>query len=124
MNLKSNKIILILGLLVVFLMTAVVGCDKQETKAPSQTPTPAAKELKLATTTSTRDSGLLDFLLPAFEKDTNYKDFYYDFIIASDGQLKIILAHSFRKLTGKTAAKKYLHFHDLPAKLEVKRCFV
>ena len=28
------------------------------------------------------------------EKDTNYKDFYYDFIIASDGQLKIILAHS------------------------------
>lgn len=73
MNLKGNKIILILGLLVIFLMTAVVGCDKQETKAPSQTPTPAAKELKLATTTSTEDSGLLDVLLPAFEKDTNYK---------------------------------------------------
>lgn len=73
MNLKGNKIILILGLLVIFLMTAVVGCDKQETKASSQTPTPAAKELKLATTTSTEDSGLLDVLLPAFEKDTNYK---------------------------------------------------
>lgn len=73
MNLKGNKIILILGLLVIFLMTAVVGCDKQETKAPSQTPTPAAKELKLATTTSTEYSGLLDVLLPAFEKDTNYK---------------------------------------------------
>jgi len=27
------------------------------------------------------------------EKYANYKDFYYDFIIASDGQLKIILAH-------------------------------
>ncbi|MCE5196157.1 MAG: M56 family metallopeptidase [Negativicutes bacterium] len=27
------------------------------------------------------------------EKYTNYKDYYYDFILASDGQLKIILAH-------------------------------
>ena len=30
----------------------------------------AAESIKMSTTTSTRDSGLLDFLLPAFEKDT------------------------------------------------------
>jgi tungstate transport system substrate-binding protein len=100
MNLKGNKIILILGLLVIFLMTAVVGCDKQETKAPSQTPTPAAKELKLATTTSTEDSGLLDVLLPAFEKDTNYKvkviavGSGQAIIMGEAGDVDVLLVHS------------------------------
>lgn len=73
MNLKGKNLSLILALLVIFIMTTVVGCSKQETKTPSQTTPPAAKELKLATTTSTQDSGLLDVLLPEFEKDTNYK---------------------------------------------------
>lgn len=73
MNLKGNKISLVLALLAVFLMTAVVGCSQQETKTPSGNAPPAVKELKLATTTSTEDSGLLDVLLPEFEKDTNYK---------------------------------------------------
>lgn len=72
MNLKGNKLSLILALLVVFLMTAVVGCSQQEAKTPSKNVPPAAKELKLATTTSTEDSGLLDVLLPEFKKDTNY----------------------------------------------------
>ena len=36
------------------------------TSAP--TPVPAAQDLILATTTSTADSGLLDYLLPDFEK--------------------------------------------------------
>jgi len=73
MNLKGNKLSLILALLVVFLMTLVVGCSKQETKTSVEKDQPAAQELKLATTTSTEDSGLLDVLLPEFEKDTNYK---------------------------------------------------
>ncbi|MDA8124399.1 MAG: substrate-binding domain-containing protein, partial [Deltaproteobacteria bacterium] len=33
---------------------------------------PAQKNLILATTTSTQDSGLLDILIPAFEKKTGY----------------------------------------------------
>jgi tungstate transport system substrate-binding protein len=33
----------------------------------------ASKSIILATTTSTQDSGLLDVLIPAFEKDTGYK---------------------------------------------------
>jgi len=71
MNFRAKKISLIL--LVIFMMTVFAGCSKQETKTPSQETKPAAKELKLATTTSTEDSGLLDVLLPVFEKDTNYK---------------------------------------------------
>jgi tungstate transport system substrate-binding protein len=34
---------------------------------------PANKDLILATTTSTQDSGLLDVLVPAFQKDTGYE---------------------------------------------------
>lgn len=44
--------------------------------APSSTPAaarPANPDLILATTTSTQDSGLLDVLLPLFEKQTGYK---------------------------------------------------
>jgi tungstate transport system substrate-binding protein len=36
-------------------------------------PNSASKNMILATTTSTQDSGLLDVLIPAFEKDTGYK---------------------------------------------------
>lgn len=52
------------------------------TEAPTNTPTeaptatattPANPDLILATTTSTRDSGLLDVLLPLFEQQTGYK---------------------------------------------------
>ena len=35
-------------------------------------PEPAVKELILATTTSTQDSGLLDYLIPMFEEKTGY----------------------------------------------------
>jgi len=45
------------------------GC-KTKSEAPAQ---PANKDLILATTTSTQDSGLLDVLIPAFEKKTGYK---------------------------------------------------
>ena len=39
----------------------------------SQTPTPSNPDIILATTTSTQDSGLLDVLIPNFEKKTGYK---------------------------------------------------
>ena len=41
--------------------------------ATSPSPSPARPELLLATTTSTQDSGLLDVLVPDFEKKTGYK---------------------------------------------------
>lgn len=65
-------------------MLLAVGCAAKETKPDAaQTPAPAAQEpvkkapanpdVILATTTSTQDSGLLDVLIPIFEKDTGYK---------------------------------------------------
>ncbi len=59
---KLNGKILSLFLLVVLGMTLTVAGLSQE-----------RKELVLATTTSTRDSGLLDHLLPVFEAKTGYK---------------------------------------------------
>jgi len=42
------------------------------TEAPTSVPAPANPTLILATTTSTQDSGLLDVLIPLFEKQTGY----------------------------------------------------
>ncbi|MGE5673554.1 MAG: substrate-binding domain-containing protein [Mycobacterium leprae] len=70
---------------VLMLMALLVGCgsatqakatDKApatQVTAPAATPTPKNPDLILATTTSTQDSGLLDLLLPLFEKKTGYK---------------------------------------------------
>ncbi|EGW38211.1 substrate-binding domain-containing protein [Desulfosporosinus sp. OT] len=66
------------ALLMITVMVIVVGCG---TAATPTTPTPQTTEapkptnpdLILATTTSTQDSGLLDVLIPDFEKKTGYK---------------------------------------------------
>ena len=44
-----------------------------ESAAPTEGTTGNAKDLILATTTSTQDSGLLDVLLPEFERQTGYR---------------------------------------------------
>lgn len=65
---KKKSLALILML--VFAFTALVGCAA---KAPTQTTLPGTgKTLKMATTTSTQDSGLLDVLVPQFKTDTGY----------------------------------------------------
>ncbi len=53
----------------------LAGCapktnDSGETEGPAE---PANKEIILSTTTSTQDSGLLDYLLPIFTEDTGYE---------------------------------------------------
>ena len=50
--------------LIIGLLAGLVGCQKAAA--------PAVPELILATTTSTRDSGLLDVLVPIFEDQTGY----------------------------------------------------
>ena len=63
-------------------------------------PVAAKKELILATTTSTQDSGLLDFLLPEFEKDTGIvvKTISVGsgaaIKMGSDGEADVLLVHS------------------------------
>jgi tungstate transport system substrate-binding protein len=74
------------------------------TKAPppptATEPPPAPQTLRLATTTSTADSGLLDFILPDFEKANNAK---VDVVavgsgqaieIGSKGDADVLLVHS------------------------------
>lgn len=66
-------------LLMLTLALVLTGCGTASTTPnttntqSSQTPTPANPDIILATTTSTQDSGLLDVLLPIFEKKTGYK---------------------------------------------------
>ena len=71
MHKRFLAILLILG------MAIFSGCGGQATKPGASTPeaskAPANANIILATTTSTQDSGLLDVLLPAFEKKTGYK---------------------------------------------------
>ncbi|MAT43250.1 MAG: tungsten ABC transporter substrate-binding protein [Anaerolineaceae bacterium] len=79
MNTKYRLFIISILLIFVFTFTA---CTPQVTTEPTSVPemeastddmAPANPEIILATTTSTRDSGLLDVLLPIFEEQTGYK---------------------------------------------------
>jgi tungstate transport system substrate-binding protein len=65
---------LLFSMLTVLLILALLtGCGGQKAEAPKQAAKPANPDVILATTTSTQDSGLLDVLIPAFEKKTGYK---------------------------------------------------
>lgn len=72
---NKKLIALLLGLTLMF--SLIAGCDTTTTTTTTPdtktTTTPSDPELILATTTSTQDSGLLDALLPEFEKKTGYK---------------------------------------------------
>lgn len=60
----------IIVLLLIFAVGILAGCGAKP--AQQTTPQPAVKDLILATTTSTQDSGLLDVLKPIFEQKTGY----------------------------------------------------
>jgi tungstate transport system substrate-binding protein len=80
--------------------TAVPPTAVPPTAVPTPMPPMATGRLLLATTTSTRDSGLLDFILPDFEKQYNVK---VDVVavgsgqamqIGKDGNAEVLLVHS------------------------------
>lgn len=92
-----KKRISVLLILMMSLVFVVSGCGQN---AEQQGQQPELKTLKLATTTSTEDSGLLDFILPEMEKDIGYK---VDVIAVGTGQaiamgeagdVDVILVHS------------------------------
>ncbi|HRY13833.1 MAG TPA: substrate-binding domain-containing protein [Syntrophomonadaceae bacterium] len=62
--------------MVMVFMLSLVGCAQQAAQPPANQPAapkaPANPNLILATTTSTQDTGLLDVLVPEFEKQTGY----------------------------------------------------
>lgn len=77
-QIKSGKIFSTILVTLMILMLALTGCSTtqpaQNSTQPqvASTPTPANPNLILATTTSTQDSGLLEVLVPEFEKKTGY----------------------------------------------------
>jgi tungstate transport system substrate-binding protein len=65
------KRLLLVGLLLASCAAPAAQVPSSASFSPS--PSPARPDLLLATTTSTQDSGLLDVLIPDFEKKTGYK---------------------------------------------------
>ncbi|MDF2891614.1 MAG: extracellular solute-binding protein [Clostridia bacterium] len=64
----------LLTFVTVFMLTVILSACAANEPAPTETPAPVEKkEIILSTTTSTQDSGLLDYLLPIFTEDTGYE---------------------------------------------------
>jgi tungstate transport system substrate-binding protein len=65
---------ILLGVFGVLMMTLSFSLTSMELAAQTSSPSePIVKDLILATTTSTVDTGLLDVLIPIFEKQTGYR---------------------------------------------------
>ncbi len=82
--------------------TTVTATSTITTTAPAPSPTtpkPANPEVILATTTSTRDTGLLDLLLPVFQAQTGYQvktvavGSGAAIAMGQNGQADVVLAH-------------------------------
>src|SRR5215510_6248857 len=69
----KSRLSILFNLMIVFAL-ALGACAPvaTATSAPTANLAPADPDLILATTTSTQDSGLLDVLIPLFEKETGY----------------------------------------------------
>ena len=63
---------IVLANLIGWVVLAVVGCSRQESQSGSLE-SGEAESMKLAVTTSIRDSGLLDHVLPEFEKQSGIR---------------------------------------------------
>lgn len=79
------------------LSAVLAACTAAPTAQPTQAP---PQEMILATTTSTQDSGLLDYLLPDFEKEFNVKikviavGSGQAIQMGKDGNADVLLVHS------------------------------
>jgi tungstate transport system substrate-binding protein len=71
-GLKIKLTYLLLTAVLLIGMIAAVSCTG-EPAATTTAPKPANPEILMASTTSTRDSGLMDVLIPIFEQKTGYK---------------------------------------------------
>lgn len=88
------------ALFVPLLVALVTGCTPAAQVTPASALTPANPDLLVGTTTTTQDTGLLDVLVPMFEKETGYK---VKTIVAgsgailatgSRGEVDVLLTHS------------------------------
>ncbi|WP_040203977.1 substrate-binding domain-containing protein [Neobacillus jeddahensis] len=72
---KKNRLLMTLFALMLLVLAACGNTDTKDAVAKEKKTEPKAAptEMILATTTSTQDSGLLDVLIPLFEKENNVK---------------------------------------------------
>jgi len=70
---KTSLSLLVVAALLITALLALCGCNRGVAPSQQSQGQPQAKEVILATTTSTQDTGLLDVLVPEFEKKTGYK---------------------------------------------------
>lgn len=99
---KKRSILLTFA--VIFMLSMLfTGCTATPQEVAPQPDTavqPETKEIILSTTTSTQDSGLLDYLLPMFESDTGYivKTIAVGtgqaIKMGEDGEADVLLVHS------------------------------
>lgn len=97
---KHNKNIFFTALLVLILsLGGLLGCAQKET---AQKETVKNTNLIMATTTSTQDTGLLDYLVPIFEQKTGYKVKVVAvgtgnaLAMAEKGEADVVLVHSMK----------------------------
>lgn len=97
----------------------IVGCGAAATPAPAAiTPAPS-QTLTLATTTSTQDSGLLDVLIPVFEKQYNVKvkviavGTGQALKLGQDGNADVVLVHARSQEDALVAAGDGIHRRDV-----------
>jgi tungstate transport system substrate-binding protein len=70
----GKKFLFSLFLIALTVLTLVTGCSSSPaTTTTTSVPKPANPDLILASTTSVRDTGLMDTLIPMFEQQTGYK---------------------------------------------------
>ncbi|MFC4799943.1 substrate-binding domain-containing protein [Neobacillus sp. GCM10023253] len=73
---RKNRLLITLFALMLLILSACGNSDTKTNAAPKEKKAaekPAPTEMILATTTSTQDSGLLDVIIPMFEKENNVK---------------------------------------------------
>jgi tungstate transport system substrate-binding protein len=69
----KNRYFAILFVFILLVLSACGKADSTQQASKAKKPAPNPTEMILATTTSTQDSGLLDVLIPMFEKQNNVK---------------------------------------------------
>ncbi|WP_423799505.1 substrate-binding domain-containing protein [Neobacillus sp. SAB-20_R2A] len=73
---RKNRLLITLFAFMLLILSACGNSDTKTNAAPKEKKAaekPAPTEMILATTTSTQDSGLLDVIIPMFEKENNVK---------------------------------------------------
>jgi tungstate transport system substrate-binding protein len=110
---KKSPALVVAAILLLFPLIATNLHAQTQTKSIEE---PKTKDLILATTTSTVDSGLLDVLIPVFEKETGYRvktiaaGTGQALAMGEKGEADVLLAHApeaERKLVDSGAAINY-----------------